>query len=71
VLPKIRETFNLIVALKHASLDDPISKLSDDAIEQLRNPPRGPINIDNPGTHQSISMYLLLQLASQDAYNRI
>ncbi|KAG2029435.1 hypothetical protein BDR03DRAFT_1018391 [Suillus americanus] len=33
VLPKIRETFDFIVALKHASLDDPISKLSDDAIE--------------------------------------
>ncbi|KAG0694269.1 hypothetical protein DFH29DRAFT_815521, partial [Suillus ampliporus] len=67
VLPKLRETFDFIVALKHASLDDPVSKLSDDAIERLCNPPRGPIDIDNPGTRQSIAMYLSLQLASQDA----
>ncbi|KAG1724730.1 hypothetical protein EDB19DRAFT_1915395 [Suillus lakei] len=51
VLPKLREMFDFIVALKRASLEDPLSKLSDDTIEWLCNPPRGPIDIDNPGTH--------------------
>jgi hypothetical protein len=60
-----------ILLLKNASLDDPISKLSDDALDRLRNPPRGPIDIDQPGIRHSISMYLALEHASQDAYNRI
>ncbi|KAG2062574.1 hypothetical protein BDR04DRAFT_986151, partial [Suillus decipiens] len=60
-----------ILLLKNASLDDPISKLSDDALDRLRNPLQGPINIDRPGIRHSISMYLALEYASQDAYNRI
>ncbi|KAG2029434.1 hypothetical protein BDR03DRAFT_880773, partial [Suillus americanus] len=37
----------------------------------LRNPHRGPIDINNPGTCQNIAMYLSLQLASQDTHNCI
>ncbi|KAG1824881.1 uncharacterized protein BJ212DRAFT_1476169 [Suillus subaureus] len=60
-----------VLAVRNASLDDPIAKLSDDALEWLRNPPHGPIVINSPGVHQSISMYLALEHASQDAYNCI
>ncbi|KAJ8580047.1 hypothetical protein M405DRAFT_855068 [Rhizopogon salebrosus TDB-379] len=71
VLPMITETMEFVLALKQASLEDPCAKMSDDALERLRNPPRGPINIDSPGIRHSISMYLALEHASRDAYNRI
>jgi hypothetical protein len=60
-----------VLALKNASLDDPLAKLSDDALDRLRNPPQGPIIIDSPGVRQSISMYLALEQGSQEAYNRM
>ncbi|KAG2348651.1 hypothetical protein BDR05DRAFT_874324, partial [Suillus weaverae] len=70
-LPKIKEIMDFILAIRNTSLDDPIAKLSDDALERLCNPPQGPIVIDSPGVCQSISMYLALEHASQDAYNHI
>ncbi|KAG2347660.1 hypothetical protein BDR05DRAFT_868798, partial [Suillus weaverae] len=70
-LPKIKEIMDFILAIRHALLDDPIAKLSDDALERLCNPPQGPIIIDSPGVCQSIPMYLALEHASQDAYNHI
>ncbi|KAG1859452.1 hypothetical protein C8R48DRAFT_673988 [Suillus tomentosus] len=70
-LPKIKETMEYILALKNASLEDPIAKLGDDALERLRNPPKGPITIDSPEIRHSISMYLALEHASQAAYNQI
>ncbi|KAG2744318.1 hypothetical protein P692DRAFT_201721996, partial [Suillus brevipes Sb2] len=70
-LPKIKETMEYILALKNATLEDPMAKLGDDALERLRNPPQGPITIDSPGIRHSISMYLALEHASQEAYDRI
>jgi hypothetical protein len=71
VLPKIKENMEYILLLKNASPQDPIAKMSDDALARLRNPPNESINITNPGTRQSIAMYLALEHASQEAYNRI
>jgi hypothetical protein len=62
---------DFILAIRNASLDDPIVKLSDDALEWLHNPTQGPIVIHSPGVWQSISVYLALEHASQDAYNYI
>ncbi|KAG1847252.1 hypothetical protein C8R48DRAFT_547524, partial [Suillus tomentosus] len=69
--PNVDDAMEFILLLKNASLDDPISKLLYDALDRLRNPPQGPIDIDRPGIRHSISMYLALEHASQDAYNRI
>ncbi|KAG2082732.1 uncharacterized protein F5147DRAFT_748992 [Suillus discolor] len=61
VFPKIKDAMEFILLLKNASLDDPISKLLDDALDRLRNPPQGPVNIDQPGIHHSILVYLALE----------
>jgi hypothetical protein len=71
VLPKIKDAMEYILALKNATLEDPIAKLNDEALDRLRNPLRGPIIIDSPGIRHSISTYLALEHASQDAYDRI
>ncbi|KAG2337362.1 hypothetical protein BDR05DRAFT_895382 [Suillus weaverae] len=71
VLPKMKETMEYILALRNASLEDPIAKLDDAALERLRNPPREPVVIDSPSIWHSISSYLALEHASQEAYNQI
>jgi len=35
----MRHTMDFIMALKNASLDDPVANLSTDTLQQLRNPP--------------------------------
>ncbi|KAG2349710.1 hypothetical protein BDR05DRAFT_972677 [Suillus weaverae] len=67
----MKDSMEFILALKNASLDDPLAKLSDDALDQLRNLPQGPIIINSPGVRQSISMYLVLKHGSQEAYNQM
>ncbi|KAJ8589580.1 hypothetical protein M405DRAFT_899515, partial [Rhizopogon salebrosus TDB-379] len=71
VLPKIQETMEFILALKNATLEDPVARMSDEALERLRNPPQVTLEINNPGIRHSISTYLALEHASQDAYNRM
>ncbi|KAG1905036.1 uncharacterized protein F5891DRAFT_922501, partial [Suillus fuscotomentosus] len=66
-LQKMKDSMEFVLALKNASLDDPLAKLSDDVLDRLRNPPQGPIIIDSPGVRQSISMYLALEHGSQEA----
>ncbi|KAG1834015.1 hypothetical protein DFJ58DRAFT_719384 [Suillus subalutaceus] len=67
----MKETTEFVLALKNASLDDPLAKLSDDAPHRLRNPPQEPIITNSPGVRQSISMYLALEHGSQEVYNRM
>jgi hypothetical protein len=71
ILEKIKNTMEYILLLKNATPEDRIAKFSDDALARLHHPPNEPIRIANPGTRQSISMYLALEHASQEAYNRI
>ena len=54
-----------------ASLDDDVNKMTPEAVERLRNPPQVPIDVESRGIQQSISMYLALEHASQDAYEQI
>lgn len=60
-----------VLSLRRASLTDLLAQICEDALVRLRDPPRAPIDIDHPGIRHSISMYLALEHASQDAYNRI
>lgn len=71
ILSKIKETINYILALRNVSLEDPIAKLDDATLERLCNPPREPVVIDNLSIQHSISSYLTLEHASQEAYNCI
>ncbi|KAG1871140.1 hypothetical protein C8R48DRAFT_697807 [Suillus tomentosus] len=64
----MKETMNHILALKNASLEDPIAKLDDAALERLRNPPREPVVIDSPNIWHSISSYFALEHASELIY---
>ncbi|KAI5990766.1 hypothetical protein EDD15DRAFT_2369536 [Pisolithus albus] len=70
-LPSMQQTMHFIKTLKHASLDDPASKLSKDMLKRLWNPQSHPISIENVGTHYSIATYLALENASQNAYNHV
>ena len=67
----MRNTMAFIMALKNASLNDPVAHLGEEALERLWNPPDEVICIDNPGTRFSIAAYLALENTSQIAYNRV
>ena len=67
----MRNTMAFIMALKNASLNDPVAHLGEEALERLWNPPDEVICIDNPGTHFSIAAYLALENTSQIVYNRV
>ncbi|KAH7887763.1 hypothetical protein F5I97DRAFT_1804750, partial [Phlebopus sp. FC_14] len=71
VLPEFRLTMEYILAIKHASLDNPAAKMSDDALDRLRNPPHDQLTISDPGIRHSISTYLALEHAAEEAYDRV
>lgn len=71
VLAKIKTAMDFILALRSASLDDPVAKLNEETRSNLRNPPREPPDIINPIIHHSISTYYALEHSSQTAYERI
>jgi len=54
----MRHTMDFIVALKNASLNDPVAHLGTDALQQLWNPPNEITPIEDPGTRFSIAAYL-------------
>jgi len=60
-----------VSALASATLEDPVAKLSLQALELLRNPPHQPLVIDNPGHWHSISVYLATEHSSEAAYNKV
>ena len=70
-IPKLKETVAFVFALSTATLADPVAKLSLQALERLRDPPRRPLFIDNAGHCHSISTYLATEHSSEDAYEKI
>ncbi|KAF9218517.1 hypothetical protein BS17DRAFT_869042 [Gyrodon lividus] len=62
---------NFTFAIKNASFNDPIAKITPKSIQRLRNPLQGPVDINSPGIHLSISCYLSLEHASQKAYDSV
>ncbi|KIK11130.1 hypothetical protein PISMIDRAFT_57788, partial [Pisolithus microcarpus 441] len=62
---------SFVLALASATLEDPVAKLGPSALDRLRNPPRRPLRIDNPGHRHSISTYLATEHSSKDAYEKI
>ena len=65
----MHNTVEFIRALNAALLDDPVAKLSQDALERLPDPPGHLIPIEDQGTCFSISTYLALKNSSQAVYN--
>ena len=71
IIPKLKETLDFVFALSTATLADPVTKLSPQALERLRDPPRQPLFIDSAGHRHSISTYLTTEHSSEDAYEKI
>ncbi|KIK98409.1 hypothetical protein PAXRUDRAFT_49537, partial [Paxillus rubicundulus Ve08.2h10] len=65
------DTMSFIQALRSTSTTDPVTKLSDNALNRLCNPPNIPLLIDNPGVQHSIFTYLALEHSSQVAYEGV
>ncbi|KAF8834252.1 hypothetical protein BDN67DRAFT_1049049, partial [Paxillus ammoniavirescens] len=65
------DTLSFVQALRNASTTDPVAKLSDEALNRLRNPPTTPLVIDSRGIQLSISTYLTLEHSSQASYKRV
>ncbi|KAG2125709.1 uncharacterized protein EDB93DRAFT_1057662, partial [Suillus bovinus] len=70
-LPKFHQAFSFIQALRAASLDDPVAKLTPEALEKLRNPPQQPPLIASAIIRHGIEMYFHLEHAAQAAYKGI
>ena len=71
IIPKLKETLDFVFALSTATLADPVAKLSPQALERLRDPPRQPLFINSAGHRHSISTYLATEHSSKDAYEKI
>ena len=71
VIPKLKETVEFVFSLSTATLEDPIAKLSLQALERLWDPPCQPLFIDSVGHRHSISTYLATEHSSEDAYEKI
>ncbi|KAI6043170.1 hypothetical protein EDC04DRAFT_2891181 [Pisolithus marmoratus] len=57
ILPSMKQTMCFIKSLKNVSLDDPITKLSEESLKRLCNPLPQPISIESMGTCYSIATY--------------
>ncbi|KAG1893061.1 uncharacterized protein F5891DRAFT_963520 [Suillus fuscotomentosus] len=71
VLPDMQTSMDFILALRSASLDDPIAKLDEDAKKNLREPLRELPNVVDPIVRHGITMYYALEHSSRNAYERI
>lgn len=71
VLPKLQQTMAFITAIRNASFEDPMAKMMNAMLTRLRNPPEAPIEINSSGVRHSISVYLALEHASQNAYEGV
>ena len=68
VLPHLKESMEYILALRRASLDDPVSRLDDEMLERIRHPRQSSIAINAPHIRHSITAYLGCEHASQRVY---
>ena len=67
----MRDTMSFIQALSNASMSDPASKLSPNALHCLHHPPNVPLVIEDLAIRHSISTYLALENVSQAAYDAV
>uniref|UniRef100_D8PU20 Uncharacterized protein n=2 Tax=Schizophyllum commune (strain H4-8 / FGSC 9210) TaxID=578458 RepID=D8PU20_SCHCM len=71
VIDDIKIAKKYIDALKDARLDSDLEPLSDELLEQIRNPDQEILSLDNPDNRLSIDIYLAVGNASVDSYNTI
>lgn len=69
-LPKLQRSMSFIQAIRNASLDDGIG-LTDEALEQLHNPPKEPLCVDDWYTELALSMFIALEHSSESMYEKI
>ena len=61
---------SFIQTIRDASLDDGIG-LTGEALEQLRNPPKATLHIDDRYTELTLSMFIALEHSSESTYEKI
>ena len=64
---KISQSF--IELLEKAALQSDVEPLPSDVIQQLRNPPRHTLSVDDPDHRYSMDLFFALNNASVDEYN--
>ena len=71
-LDSMKTAMSFIEAIKTASLYDEWSKLDQDTLYKLRNPPTTPVNInDNPSWHLGLDLYLSVSNVAQETYTSV
>lgn len=71
-LDNMKTAMTFIEAIKTASLDDEWSKLDDDTLHWLQNPPTTPVNInDNPKWYLGSDLYLSVKNVAQETYTSV
>ncbi|EIW73862.1 hypothetical protein CONPUDRAFT_53544 [Coniophora puteana RWD-64-598 SS2] len=68
---KSKNALGFIKRIANASLDDPVSKLTPETIERLRNPPQEPPTPLTPLQKHSIRSYFALEHSSRDTFEKI
>ncbi|KAG1747773.1 uncharacterized protein EDB91DRAFT_1079495 [Suillus paluster] len=71
VLPKQTDAVAFIKLLRVASLDDPVAKLDDAALNRLRNPYQTGLEIDSSAVRHGIATYFALEHSAINAYESI
>ena len=61
---------SFIQTIRDASLDDGIG-LTGEPLEQLRNPPKAPLRVDDRYTELALSMFIALEHSSESTYEKI
>jgi len=68
----MKTAMSFIEAIKTASLYDEWSKLDQDTLYKLRNPPTTPVNInDNPSWRLGLDLYLSVSNVAQETYTSV
>lgn len=67
-LSDIKLAMDFIRALEVASLDDEHNRLSEDAVERLRNPPTSPVDVSDPDFRLALDLFLAHLQSSQESY---
>jgi hypothetical protein len=71
IMEDIKIATDFVEALKAASLDNEDEPLEPDVLEQLRNPHKSILTIDNPDHRLSLDIFLSVSNASEDTYKSI
>lgn len=70
-LDLLKTSLAFIQAIRVATLDDEHSKLDEETIHWLRNPPTEPIDVSEPSLHLGIDLFSVVSNVSQEMYTKV